>query len=411
MPEHLKTLYLLSMDSSNYFRQHWYWWGEAHYRTSGKLGLTAIPAEEWATVQTAAETFWDEIAAESERKAEVVQILKDYTAVMNKAGAPTATPESVPAASLPEGTGRREAVPVLEELRAVVDRRTARVPRVQPTARWAVDSRRRAGPVSASPPSPRHSCCRSCPAAPSAPAGRPSSAARGKAADVHGVAQLLQLLAQPGRPAASSCADLAAVLQHLACRWPSRPGATSPIVAQTRGLGIVRGDEPAAALDEGAKIEEEGRGLGPASASRTPRAPGRGGSPAPRRARRAPRGRGRAAPRRRRPRSIRTSASRSSPPPGPAAARSSPGRHRRLAEARAEDRERGPEPAEADAELVRPLDGGAVGDHGHVDGDLPEAVAQDVARRRLHRFPGSKLGAPALRGRAGASAAPVRARR
>ena len=32
--------------------------------------------------------FWDEIAAESERKAKVVQILKDYTAVMEKAGAP-----------------------------------------------------------------------------------------------------------------------------------------------------------------------------------------------------------------------------------------------------------------------------------------------------------------------------------
>ena len=32
--------------------------------------------------------FWDEVAAESERKAKVVQILKDYTAVMEKAGAP-----------------------------------------------------------------------------------------------------------------------------------------------------------------------------------------------------------------------------------------------------------------------------------------------------------------------------------
>ena len=54
LPEHLKTLYQLSMDSSNYYRQHWYWWGEAHYRTSGKLELTSIPAEEWATVQAAA---------------------------------------------------------------------------------------------------------------------------------------------------------------------------------------------------------------------------------------------------------------------------------------------------------------------------------------------------------------------
>ncbi len=88
LPEHLKALYQLSMDSSNYFRQHWYWWGEAHYRTSGSLTLTTIPAEEWAQVQAAAEVFWDEIATESERKARVVQILKDYTGVMQKAGPP-----------------------------------------------------------------------------------------------------------------------------------------------------------------------------------------------------------------------------------------------------------------------------------------------------------------------------------
>ena len=33
LPEHLKTLFRLSMDSSHYYRQHWYWWGEARYRT------------------------------------------------------------------------------------------------------------------------------------------------------------------------------------------------------------------------------------------------------------------------------------------------------------------------------------------------------------------------------------------
>ena len=32
--------------------------------------------------------FWDEIAAESERQAKVVQILKDYAATMEKAGPP-----------------------------------------------------------------------------------------------------------------------------------------------------------------------------------------------------------------------------------------------------------------------------------------------------------------------------------
>ena len=35
LPEHLKALFKLQMDSSHYYRQHWYWWGEAHYRTKG----------------------------------------------------------------------------------------------------------------------------------------------------------------------------------------------------------------------------------------------------------------------------------------------------------------------------------------------------------------------------------------
>jgi TRAP-type mannitol/chloroaromatic compound transport system substrate-binding protein len=47
LPQHLKTLFPLSMDSSHYYRQQWYWWGEAHYRTTGeKLELTTIPDEE-----------------------------------------------------------------------------------------------------------------------------------------------------------------------------------------------------------------------------------------------------------------------------------------------------------------------------------------------------------------------------
>jgi TRAP-type mannitol/chloroaromatic compound transport system substrate-binding protein len=89
VPDHLKTLFQLAIDSSNHPRLHRYWWGEAHYRTtSGKLELTSIPSEEWATVQAEAQGFWDEVAAESERKARVVQILKDYTATMEKAGRP-----------------------------------------------------------------------------------------------------------------------------------------------------------------------------------------------------------------------------------------------------------------------------------------------------------------------------------
>jgi hypothetical protein len=76
------------MDSSHYYRQHWYWWGEAHYRTTGELELTSIPAAEWKTVEDEALTFWDEIAAQSPRNAKVVEILKAYSATMNAAGSP-----------------------------------------------------------------------------------------------------------------------------------------------------------------------------------------------------------------------------------------------------------------------------------------------------------------------------------
>ena len=63
--------------------------GEAKLRTEGtKMELTTIPDEEWAQVETAAVEFWDEVAAESERNARVVQILRDYNAAMQKAGRP-----------------------------------------------------------------------------------------------------------------------------------------------------------------------------------------------------------------------------------------------------------------------------------------------------------------------------------
>lgn len=89
VPEHLKELFRLTMDSSHYYRQHWYWWGEAHYRTTGgKLELTTIPDAEWKTVEDEAMKFWDEIAATSERNKKVVDILKKYQETMRGAGAP-----------------------------------------------------------------------------------------------------------------------------------------------------------------------------------------------------------------------------------------------------------------------------------------------------------------------------------
>ncbi len=89
VPEHLKELFRLTMDSSHYYRQYWYWGGEAYLRTKGtKLELTTIPEEEWKTVEDEALKFWDEIAAETPRSAKVVQILKDYNETMRLAGPP-----------------------------------------------------------------------------------------------------------------------------------------------------------------------------------------------------------------------------------------------------------------------------------------------------------------------------------
>ena len=89
LPAHLQELFRLCMDSSHYYRQHWYWGGEAKLRVQGdKMKLTSIPDEEWKTVEDAAVEFWDEVAAESERNARVVQILRDYNALMRKAGQP-----------------------------------------------------------------------------------------------------------------------------------------------------------------------------------------------------------------------------------------------------------------------------------------------------------------------------------
>ncbi|MGQ9616509.1 MAG: TRAP transporter substrate-binding protein [Spirochaetota bacterium] len=89
VPPHLQQLFKLAIDKSHYYRLHWYWWGEAHYRVKGgKLKLTTIPPEEWKVVEKEAEKFWDEIAAQSPRNAKVVAILKEYIRVMEAAGAP-----------------------------------------------------------------------------------------------------------------------------------------------------------------------------------------------------------------------------------------------------------------------------------------------------------------------------------
>ena len=89
LPERLQTLLSVCMDESHYYRQWWYWGGEAELRVKGdKLQLTTIPDEEWATVEAAAKVFWDELIEGSEVRQKVVGIFREYNDVMQKAGRP-----------------------------------------------------------------------------------------------------------------------------------------------------------------------------------------------------------------------------------------------------------------------------------------------------------------------------------
>ena len=89
VPPHLQELMRVCFEQSHYYRQHWYWAGEARLRVEGAdTKLTSISDEEWKTVEEAAQKFWDEIAAESETKAKVVAIFRQYNETMVKAGRP-----------------------------------------------------------------------------------------------------------------------------------------------------------------------------------------------------------------------------------------------------------------------------------------------------------------------------------
>jgi TRAP-type mannitol/chloroaromatic compound transport system substrate-binding protein len=89
VPPHLQQLFRTTIDQSHYYRDVWYWGGEAKLRVEGeKMELTSLPAEEWAKVVTDSSAFWDEIASASPRSAKVVQAFKDYAATMEKAGYP-----------------------------------------------------------------------------------------------------------------------------------------------------------------------------------------------------------------------------------------------------------------------------------------------------------------------------------
>jgi TRAP-type mannitol/chloroaromatic compound transport system substrate-binding protein len=89
VPPHLQQLFKLAIDKSNYYRLHWYFWGEANYRAKeGKLTLTSLPESDMKIVEQEAVKFWDEYASRSPRSAKIVAILKEYNANMIKAGPP-----------------------------------------------------------------------------------------------------------------------------------------------------------------------------------------------------------------------------------------------------------------------------------------------------------------------------------
>jgi TRAP-type mannitol/chloroaromatic compound transport system substrate-binding protein len=89
LPDHLKAIVRNAIEAGHQYRNQWYWGGEARLRATGdKLELTSIAQEEWAQVETAAETFWGEVAQQGEFEAKIIQIFHDYRSVIDMAGFP-----------------------------------------------------------------------------------------------------------------------------------------------------------------------------------------------------------------------------------------------------------------------------------------------------------------------------------
>lgn len=89
VPPHLQELFRITIDQSHYYRNVWYWGGEAKLRVEGeKMELTSLPDAEWAQVLEDSKGFWDEVAATSPRSAKVVEAFKKYADTMEKAGYP-----------------------------------------------------------------------------------------------------------------------------------------------------------------------------------------------------------------------------------------------------------------------------------------------------------------------------------
>ncbi|MCF7929814.1 MAG: hypothetical protein K9L29_12135 [Spirochaetales bacterium] len=89
IPEHLQQLLHTTIDKSNYYRLHWYWWGEAQYRaTTDKFEFTSIPAKEWTGLEEQAAKYWSQFESDSPRSKRVIEAFKDYQEIRRKAGPP-----------------------------------------------------------------------------------------------------------------------------------------------------------------------------------------------------------------------------------------------------------------------------------------------------------------------------------
>jgi len=89
VPKHLQELFRITIDQSHYYRNVWYWGGEAKLRVEGKkMELTSLPDNEWQQVLNDSKGFWDEVAASSPRAGRVVEAFKKYADTMEKAGYP-----------------------------------------------------------------------------------------------------------------------------------------------------------------------------------------------------------------------------------------------------------------------------------------------------------------------------------
>ena len=89
VPPHLQQLFLTTIDQSHYYRNVWYWGGEAKLRVEGeKMELTRFRRRNGPRSSPTPTAFWDEVAACRPRAGRVVEIFKEYAATMEKAGYP-----------------------------------------------------------------------------------------------------------------------------------------------------------------------------------------------------------------------------------------------------------------------------------------------------------------------------------